>query len=93
MRALEHGHRAVSLVQAITKAEEGPVHIAISSHCDWPRLHHLLEKAEKSVAGEYRYEGLPIESLRGIDTEGKKEESYTLGHFRARSFRHSVSFS
>ncbi len=30
IRAVEHGHRAFSLVQALVRAEQGPVHIGIS---------------------------------------------------------------
>jgi LysR family hca operon transcriptional activator len=51
IRTLEHSHRAISLVQAIVKAEEEPIHIGISMLTDRSRLHYLLEKAEKSVAG------------------------------------------
>jgi DNA-binding transcriptional LysR family regulator len=49
IRAVEHGHRAVSLVQALVRAEQGPVHIGISGLCDRPRIHRLLESAEKST--------------------------------------------
>ncbi len=49
IQAVEHGHRAVSLVQAFVKAEQGPVHIGVSGLCDRPRIHRLLESAEKSV--------------------------------------------
>lgn len=63
IRALEHSHRAVSLVQAIVKAEEEPIRIGISMLTDRSCLHYPLEKAEKFVVGEFRYEGQPIESL------------------------------
>jgi DNA-binding transcriptional LysR family regulator len=49
MQAVEHGHRAVSLVQAFVKAEQGPVRIGVSGLCDRPRIHQLLERAEKST--------------------------------------------
>ncbi len=51
MRTLEHSRRAVSLVQAMARGEEGPIQIGISSLCDRPRLHSILEKAEHSVVG------------------------------------------
>ncbi|MHB8304100.1 MAG: LysR family transcriptional regulator [Acidobacteriaceae bacterium] len=51
IRTLEHSHRAISLVRAIVKAEEEPIRIGISLLTDRSRLHRLLEKAEKSVAG------------------------------------------
>ncbi len=49
MRAVEHGHRAFSLVQALVRVEQGPAHIGISGLCDRPRIHRLLETAEKST--------------------------------------------
>ena len=51
IRTLEHSHRAISLVRAIVKTEEEPIRIGISMLTDRSRLHRLLEKAEKSVAG------------------------------------------
>jgi DNA-binding transcriptional LysR family regulator len=62
IRAVEHGHRAVSLVQALVRAEQGPVHIGISGLCDRPRIHRLLESAEKStkeVSTEVHAEATP----------------------------------
>ena len=88
IQALEHSHRAASLVRAIVKAEEEPIRIGISMLTDRSRLHYLLEKAEKFVVGEFRYEGQPSNLY---EASIQKEESYTLGHFRARSFRYSVS--
>jgi DNA-binding transcriptional LysR family regulator len=63
IHALEHSHRDASLVRAIVKAEEEPIRIGISMLIDRSRLHYPLEKAEKFVVGEFRYEGQPIESL------------------------------
>ena len=63
IQTLEHSHRAISLVRAIVKAEEEPIRVGISMLTDCSRLHYPLEKAEKFVVGEFRYEGQPIESL------------------------------
>lgn len=49
IQAVEHGNRAVSLVQAFMKTEQGPVRIGVSGLCDRPRIHQLLERAEKST--------------------------------------------
>jgi DNA-binding transcriptional LysR family regulator len=49
IQAVEHGHRAVSLVQAFVKAEQGPVRIGVSGLCDRPRIHRLLESAERAT--------------------------------------------
>jgi DNA-binding transcriptional LysR family regulator len=51
IQTLEHSRRAVSLVQAMARVEEGPIQVGVSSLCDWPRLHSILENAERSVAG------------------------------------------
>ncbi len=49
MQTVEHGNRAISLVQALIKAEQGPVRIGVSGLCDRPLIHRLMEKAEKST--------------------------------------------
>jgi DNA-binding transcriptional LysR family regulator len=51
IHALKHSRRAISLVQAIVRVEAGPITIGVSSLCDRPRLHSILESAEHSVAG------------------------------------------
>ena len=49
-QTLEHSRRAVSLVHAIARQEERPLNVGISTLTDLPRLHRIVEQAQRSVA-------------------------------------------
>jgi DNA-binding transcriptional LysR family regulator len=68
---VEQGRRAVSLVQALARREERPVAAGLSALTDLPRLHGLLEQAERtapdtsvSILAGYTSE-LTLDLLRG----------------------------
>jgi DNA-binding transcriptional LysR family regulator len=48
-KALEHSHRAVSLVRALEREKMQGLRIGLSSLCDLPRVRSLVEKAQKSA--------------------------------------------
>ncbi len=50
-QTLEHSRRAVSVVLAIARQAEKPLNVGISTLTDVPRLHRLVEHAQRSVAG------------------------------------------
>jgi len=49
-RALEQSRRAVALVQAFAKQQERPLAIGLSSLADLPRLHALIQRAQRLTA-------------------------------------------
>ncbi len=50
-QTLEHSRRAVSLVHAIARQGERPLNVGISTLTDVPRLHRIVEQAQRSVTG------------------------------------------
>jgi Bacterial regulatory helix-turn-helix protein, lysR family/LysR substrate binding domain len=48
-KALEHSHRAVSLVRSLKREKDQKLRIGLSTLCDLPRLRALVETARKST--------------------------------------------
>jgi DNA-binding transcriptional LysR family regulator len=48
-KALEHGHRAVSLVRSLKREKDQKLRIGLSTLCDLPRLRNLVETAQRSA--------------------------------------------
>jgi DNA-binding transcriptional LysR family regulator len=48
-KALEHSHRAVSLVRSLKREKDQKLRIGLSTLCDLPRLRALVETARKSA--------------------------------------------
>jgi DNA-binding transcriptional LysR family regulator len=48
-KALEHSHRAVSLVRSLKRDKDQKLRIGLSTLCDLPRLRALVETARKSA--------------------------------------------
>jgi DNA-binding transcriptional LysR family regulator len=48
-KALEHSHRAVSLVRSLKRVKDQKLRIGLSTLCDLPRLRLLVETARKSA--------------------------------------------
>ena len=49
-KTVEHGHRAVSLVEALKREQDQSLRIGLSALCDLPRMRGLVETARRSEA-------------------------------------------
>jgi DNA-binding transcriptional LysR family regulator len=68
-KAVEHSHRAVSLVRSLKREKDQMLRIGLSTLCDLPRLRVLVETARKS-AGQVALEHIVSATrsyLRGLN--------------------------
>jgi DNA-binding transcriptional LysR family regulator len=62
-KALEHSHRAVSLVRSLKREKDQKLRVGLSTLCDLPRLRALVQTARKSV------EQLAVEQVTAYTSE------------------------
>jgi DNA-binding transcriptional LysR family regulator len=62
-KALEHSHRAISLVRSLKREKDQKLRIGLSTLCDLPRMRALVETAQKSA------EQVAVENITAYTSE------------------------